>query len=215
MNKYESFRRHQLAIPFELVMLVAAVVTLVQGNWKYLAISLFTLTISFAPLYTERRFRVKIPALLQVIYVAFIFASMFSGEVLGMYGRIWPWDDAMHFVSGLLIGLAVMFWLVLSVRRQKRFYVSVWFEALTIFCISATIAVVWEVVEFASDQIFGTFSQGKDLEDTMMDLVYGLVGGLIMGTAWVFHLKNKKVFITSWMISHFEQLNTGESTPKR
>jgi hypothetical protein len=204
---YGSFTRHWPALPLEVFMFGAAVVTLSRGNWKYLAISLFTFAISFIPLLVERWLRIKISPLLQVLYVAFIFASMFSGEVLGVYGHIWPWDDGMHFVSGLLIGLGTIVWLIAFTRRQKQ---TVLFGVLAIFCLNAAIAVVWEIVEFASDQLFGTFSQGADLADTMMDLVYGLTGGLIMGAAWVLYVNGKKVFIISRLLDQFDRLNVSK-----
>jgi hypothetical protein len=208
MGDYGTFRRHLWAVPFEVIMLGGAAATLAAGNWKHLAASLFTLGISFMPLLVERRFQIKIPAILQVMYVAFIFASMFSGEVLGVYGHIWIWDDITHFIAGLLAGLMVMCWLAIFARQKKRLHLPVLFEALTIFCIGAAMAVMWEIAEFASDQVFGTFSQGKDLEDTMMDLIYELAGGLIMVTLWVLHVKTKNVFVISWLLAHLQQLNS-------
>jgi hypothetical protein len=212
MSEFGSFRRHIGAIPFELVMLGGAVVTFAKGDMKHMAASLFTLSLSFLPFYIEKRFRVKLSILLQTIYVAFVFSSMFAGEVLGMYGRIWVWDDIVHFISGLLVGLAVMFWFILFARRRREFPMPIWFQAVTIVCVCATIAVLWEIAEFTSDQLFGTFSQGDDLYDTMIDLSYGLISGSIMAGAWVLHVKYKKAFVVSLFLAHFERLNPDQDT---
>jgi hypothetical protein len=201
--------RHLGAVPFELVMAGGVVVTLAQHNWKHFAASLFTLLVSFLPLFFERWFRVVLPAWLQITYVAFVFASLFAGEVLHMYSRIWPWDDAMHFTSSLLVGLGVMFWLVMLEHRVKLFHIPIWFGALFILFSAVSVAVLWEIVEFGSDEIFGTFSQGADLFDTMLDLTYQTTSGLIMAVLWIIHNRWGNVPLVSPLIRQFERLNRG------
>jgi len=199
--------RHIWAIPFEIAMVCGAVATFSQGNWKHFAASLFTLAVSFLPIPFERWFRVMLPAWVQASYVAFVFVSFFSGEVLRMYGRIWVWDDIMHFLSGFLVGIGVMLWLVMLGRRVKKFHVPVWFGALFILLTSMGVATAWELVEFGSDEIFGTFTQGADLFDTMLDLVYQTTSGLVMAALWVAHCHWGKVPLMSFLIRQFERLN--------
>lgn len=207
MSDYGSFRRHAAAVPFELVMLGGAVSTLLRGDWKYLAISLFTFGVSFLPLVAERLVRIKIPASFQVTYVVFVFSSMFLGEVFAFYHHVSVWDDVLHFLSGFLISFSVMLLLALFAHNRKHIIMPAWFGSLFIFCSAIAMAALWEVTEFTSDQLFGTFSQGKSLYDTMMDIIYALFGGLIVAVTWVLHTANKKVFIISRLIVHFERLN--------
>lgn len=194
-------------MPFEIAMFAGVIVTFAQGNWKHFAASLLTLAVSFLPLVVERRLHIKLPMLLQTLYVAFIFASLFAGEVLHMYGRIWVWDDILHFASGLLIGLGAILWLVALRWKEKRLSMPVWFSALWVFCLTVSIAAVWEIVEFGSDELFGTFSQGADLFDTMMDITYGAISGLIMTVVWARLAAGHRVFIVSRIISNFTALN--------
>lgn len=182
MKDYGTIRRHGLAVPFELVMLGGAVVTLIKGDQLHLLTSVFTFCISFLPLALERRLRVRIPMLIQTVYVAFIFASMFAGEVFGLYGRIWPWDDWMHFASGVLISAGVVMWLMILKDRGMK--LPSWLQSYMILASAAFVAVLWELAEFASDQLFGTFSQGADLADTMLDLLYDVSGAAIVAIGW-------------------------------
>ena len=207
MKDYGNFRRHLLALPFELVMAGGVVVTFSQGNWKHFAASLFTLAVSFLPLMVERWFRVIMPALLQGVYVAFVFASLFTGEVLHMYSRFWVWDDIMHFISSLLVGVGVMLWYVVMDRRLKDVKLPSWLGAILIFCVSVSVAALWEIVEFGSDELFGTFSQGADLFDTMMDLVYQTFSALIVAVVWFIHSRRGYVIIVSPTLRYFERLN--------
>lgn len=205
MKDYGSLSRHKWAIPLEIAMAAGAVVTFTQGNWKHFAISVFTFVVGFAPLWFERIVRVRLPALLQVTYVAFIFLSMFSGEVIGMYGRLWEWDDLVHLASGFLIGAAGVVGLAELSREHVR--MPAWMQATFIFGLVASIVLLWEVAEFASDELFGTFSQGADLFDTMMDLIYGVSSGLIVALALVFHLKKRRIRLFDALIKTYAKLN--------
>ncbi|HEU4716169.1 MAG TPA: hypothetical protein VFS14_05080 [Candidatus Saccharimonadales bacterium] len=182
MKDYGTIRRHVLAVPFELVMLGGAVGTFMRGDQLHLLTSVFTFCISFLPLVLERRLRVRIPMVIQTVYVAFIFASMFAGEVFGLYGQIWPWDDWMHFISGVLISVGVVMWL--TILKDRGMKLPSWLQSYMILASAAFVAVLWELAEFASDQLFGTFSQGADLTDTMLDLLYDVSGAVIVAVAW-------------------------------
>ena len=182
MSDYGTLRRHVLALPFELIMLGGAVAMAVKGDQLHLLTSMFTFSISFLPLALERWLRVRLPVSVQAAYVAFIFASMFSGEVFGMYGRVWVWDDWMHFISGVLIGIGVVLWIALLNSRELR--LPPWLQGYLVLGTAALLAVIWELAEFASDQLFGTSSQGGDLADTMYDLLYDLCGAGIVAAAW-------------------------------
>lgn len=205
--KYESFRRHLWAVPFELIMLAACFVTFFKGDYFHLLTSVFTLVVSFVPLVFERLYRVRLPALLQMTYVTFVFGTMFVGEVWGMYARFLWWDDVAHFVSGLLVGLGVILWVSLLEYRRRLSKLPGWFSALFTACFMAAVAVAWETCEFASDQIFGTFSQGADLVDTMWDIILGSAGGLVMGVLFALHTKGKRVPGITSAVEKFRRFN--------
>lgn len=206
MNDYGTIRRHLWALPLELAMLVGAVVMVIERDWLHLLTSVFTFTVSFAPLLFERLFKVRLPALFQVTYVAFIFLSMFCGEVLRFYGKIWPWDAAMHGASGLLVGLGLALW-IRGLILKKRIKLPLGLQFTFIVCSSIVVAVAWEIVEFASDQIFGTSSQDHSLFDTMTDLVCGTAGALLFGFLYLLYAKEKRIAGIHWAVEHFERLN--------
>jgi hypothetical protein len=205
--KYESFRRHLWAVPFEIIMLVSCFVTFAKGDYFHLLTSVFTLTVSFIPLVFERVYKVRLPVLLQTTYVAFVFGTMFVGEVWGMYSRFLWWDDVAHFISGLLVGIGVILWMSLLEYKKRLPKLPGWFIAVFTACFMAAVAVLWETCEFTSDQIFGTFSQGGDLVDTMWDIILGSVGGVVMGVLSALHTKGKRAPGVTRAIEAFRQFN--------
>lgn len=205
-KKYGAWSRHLPAMPFEAVMLGAAVFAATQGNIKHVVISLFTFLLCLLPVWFERVAKVRLSSLIQFLYVGFVFASMFAGEVLHIYGIIIWWDDAAHLVSGVLIGLGGLLWLDRLIRHE-RIRIPIWFRVFFIFCFVAAVATVWEVIEFSSDTFFGTFSQRDDLFDTMTDLVYDVFGGLVVSILAFSYYKEKNIPLLTPFVRHFRQMN--------
>lgn len=203
MNDYGTLRRHVLAIPLELIMLGGVVVTFAKGDQVHLLASIFTLTISFLPLILERKLHVRLPLWLQTMYVGFVFASMFSGEVFDMYARIWIWDDWMHFGSGVLIGLGVVLWM--AYLQDKSLQLPRWLQSYMVIGTAAVLAVIWELAEFASDSIFGTTSQNGDLNDTMLDLLFDTCGAVIVAVVWRLTTQQKDPVGLGKLVAHFSK----------
>lgn len=206
LNDYGTIRRHGWAIPFEMALAVSAAVLLYIGNYGHMAIALFLFVSSFLPLLIERIWQVRIPAFMHAAYVAFIFASLFAGEVLDMYIRFYPWDDIMHLLSGLLVAIASMLWLTTVIQRAQL-QLSAWLYAMSVFCLGAAVAVVWEIFEFCSDQIFGTFMQRNDQFDTMTDMIYGTGGALFVAVLLYCYLTEKYNLGLGRIIAYYVQLN--------
>jgi hypothetical protein len=205
-NDFGSLRRHVWALPFTLIMAGGIITSFSMGHYGHMAIAIFLTISSTLPLIMERLWRVRLPTFIQVSYVAFLFLSMFSGEVLSMYSIFYPWDDIMHFISGLFVGMAAVLWLTSVVDRTKL-SVSSWLIALCVFCLGATMAVVWEVVEFSSDRLFGTFTQRNDLFDTMTDLMLGTVSALFIAILLDRALQQKFSFGMNKVIAYYRHLN--------
>jgi hypothetical protein len=205
-NDFGSLRRHVWTIPFTIAMACGIVTSSLAGDNGHVAISVFLVISTVLPLVIERLWRVRLPAFIQISYVAFLFLSMFSGEVLGVYASFHPWDDIMHFISGFFVGMGAVLWLTTVIDRSKL-DVSSWLVALCVFCLGATMAVIWEVVEFSSDQLFGTFTQRNDLFDTMTDLMYGTVSALIIALLLNRALQRRSSLGMGKVIAYYRHLN--------
>lgn len=118
-----------------------------------------------------------------------------GGHAFGWYAAF-PWyDTALHFVVPLVTVL------VLYALSQATEWVWDWtkvtpFEVgLYLFTMTVTIGVMWEILEFATDQLAGTKEQ-DNLVDTMVDLLADVAGGLL-GAAlagWATSVGRKKGF---------------------
>lgn len=102
----------------------------------------------------------ELPPPLEITILCFIFAAEILGEVNAFYVLIPGWDTILHTLNGFLAA-AVGFSLVMILNDNEglTFDLSPFFLALTAFCFSMTIGVLWEFFEFAMDCFFHTDMQ--------------------------------------------------------
>lgn len=142
------------------ITIVVAIFALINQNYEAFVLCLVTLILYLVPSFVEERYKVTIPDTLMMIVICFIFAAEICGESLHFY-TIFPfWDTLLHTLNGFLAA-AIGFSFVTLLNNSPRiaFYVSPLFCALTAFCFSMTIGVLWEFLEFTCDCLMGVDMQ--------------------------------------------------------
>lgn len=94
-----------------------------------------------------------------------------------VYFTVSWFDNLMHGLGGISIGIAAITIVVIASRRHYICHIH-WLVSL-LFAISFTAlaAVTWEFYEFSSDALANTEYQIA-LSDTMADMAFGLLGGI-------------------------------------
>lgn len=180
-------------------------------NYMNTFVGFLTFVMTFYPSILRKRFRVYLPATLQIIITLFIFAAQFLGEIHDFYYRFPWWDNMLHCISGSVLGIiGFMFVYFLNKTHIKKTKLSPFFVALFAFCFALSIGVFWEIFEFTGDRLLGLNMQkfrmpGEDgLIDTMTDLIVDTIGALIVTIIGYIYMKDekrmmkKKVKIEEW-----------------
>lgn len=205
--QHDMWYRHRLAFVFEIIFCGALVSSLfIATSTRHILASLFLLAISFLPLLIEYYYKVRISALMQAMYVGFLFVSMFAGEVMGLYGKIPFWDKLVHFSSGIVFGTMIFVWLHEQARRH-HIRLTKTLYGLGMMGIMALGTVLWELIEFVSDALFGTFSQGGSLLDTDLDMLCNTAGSLVALVLVLLYLSGRSVPLVSSLIRQHDALN--------
>ncbi len=196
-----------VAILVALFMSIDLVVVLIEGQWlnAFLIATIFAIIV--APIILGERLPVQLPAEMQLVTLAFIFAALFLGEIRLYYDRLWWWDIALHTSSGLLLGiLGFLLVYVLNESRNVDLHMRPRFVALFAFLFAVAVGALWEIFEFAMDSIFGMRMQkpmlGDDsgLTDTMWDLIVDTIGAfLISALGWWYMHRRVESFIEVWI----------------
>lgn len=139
------------------ILLTAIVVLIVRALFKKTFLSKYTLT--------------------YISIVAFIFMSMYMGNILNIYAVINSYDKILHFISGIISGI-IGFTIYEHFTKKYIDKLEAKFLIIFIFVFSTAIAGCWEMWEFSTDKVFGFYSQNNSLSDTMIDIICGTIGGI-------------------------------------
>jgi uncharacterized membrane protein YjdF len=173
------------------------------------------IAVMFLPSLFERRLHIAIPGRMYIIYVVFLFAALYLGEVQRFYERVPYWDKVLHAFSGITLG-ALGFSLVSLLNDSDRVKVSLspLFVAVFAFCFALALGAIWEIYEFTMDSAFGLNMQryaeqsGKQLVgndaliDTMGDLIVDAIGALVTCVAGYISLKRGSTWLEKLALRH-------------
>lgn len=137
-----------------LLIIVCMVREIMNGSFQNAMLCVLSLFLLVLPFFVEKKFKVELPSVLEIIILFFIFAAEILGEINNFYGMIPFWDTVLHTLNGFLcasIGFSLIY---LLNENSKSFHLSAIFVALVAFCFSMTIGVVWEFFEYGMDTIF-------------------------------------------------------------
>jgi len=214
VNSTAARVRLGLLLILQAVMAVELLLLFYQGLWVSSVWLLAVMAITAAPVLLGRRLPVRIPPEYDVLAILFVFAALFLGEFRSYYARFWWWDVALHATSGLLLGV-VGFLLVYVLNESRRIDLKLrpGFVALFAFAFAVTGGTLWEIFEFAMDQIAGTTMQKpmlgdpSGLTDTMWDLIVDALGAAIVSCFGWWNMKRNAHSILEVWIEKFLERN--------
>ncbi|MCK4838184.1 MAG: hypothetical protein KAS94_05235 [Desulfobulbaceae bacterium] len=197
------------------ILLAGVVVAVWEQQWLTAVITLGIILVTLVPLLLEKRFQVVIPPEFALLAIAFVFASLFLGEVRGYYERFWWWDVALHTGSGFLLGI-IGFLLVYVLNEIEEIGLAMkpGFVAFFAFLFAVGMGSLWEIFEFGMDFFFGMDMQkvmlgdSSGLTDTMWDLIVNTLGAFVIAVLGLGYLKTagNASFLEQW-ISAFIRTN--------
>lgn len=151
-----------------------------SGAWVLVATTSLAFLMSVSPNLLERDLDVHTPWILDL----FITLALVL-HIGGLYTNAYLWfpyyDRILHFSVSALVALLALLFVYTMERYWEGFgHVSLGVLTFIIFLTTVSIGALWEVFEFLADQFLGTSNQGGNV-DTMMDLIFDGVAGLIIG----------------------------------
>lgn len=184
-----------------------------SAHWVQAVLVLALMLVIALPAIQRRGVIAMVPVEIQVCTVIFIFATLFLGEFRDFYGRFWWWDLVLHICSGILLGLLGFILLyLLNETEAVGMALRPAFLAFFAFCFAVALGALWEIFEFAMDQIFGMTMQKpmlgdpSGLTDTMWDLIVDTVGALVASVGGLIYLlRARKEGRKDWLLRFVER----------
>jgi hypothetical protein len=179
----------------------------ITDNAQLVFWALVTLFLSFGSTLIEKRQKIDIPDILEIIIVLFIYAGAFLSVQFNLYYTVFWWDDLLHTLSGVIIGF-IGFIVLYKINYKFNMDISPLLIAFFSFTFAVTAGVIWEMMEFWCDVFLGTANQkwdladteimmgkpfqGSGLRDTMSDLTVDSIGALITSIITYYMYKHQK-----------------------
>ncbi len=156
-------------------LVVAAVLAILTRNWSALFAATGAFALTYVPRVLASAIQVRLPLQFEAIITVFVYASIFLGEAGDYYDKYWWWDTLLHAGSAFIVGFFGFLILFLLQSRQK-IQASPLLISIFAFSFGLAIGALWEIFEFAVDNLFGLNMQKSGLPDTMGDLIIDTVG---------------------------------------
>jgi hypothetical protein len=179
-------RLRLLSRGMQAAMLGVAVAGIATGNLTWVPAAVVSLLMSGIPSLVRRDLAIVLPFELNFLIVLALFLHVVGG-FSGFYDNVPGWDHVTHIMSSSLIA-ALGFVAVVTVDKYLD---SIFLPRpfLTFFIVMFTMAfgVLWELMEFANDQLTGSHLQ-YSLEDSMVDLIFDGFAGFIVAALGAYYL---------------------------
>jgi len=170
-KKYLYRNRVSLIVYFILrgLVILSLVRAYFRADYQSVFLCLLTLVLMLLPSVLSHKLDIHLPSALEVVILLFIFGAEILGELNSFYVRVPNWDTMLHTINGFLCA-AVGFALVDLLNRDERFslQLSPKYLALTAFCFSMTVGVLWEFFEYFADLLLGMDMQ----KDTVINAIH-------------------------------------------
>ena len=123
-------------------------------NYENAIICVYVLILYVLPQFVEKRMRIEIPSVLEIIIFVFVFLAEIFGEMASFFLKVTYWDTMLHTTAGFLLA-AVGFSLVnlLNESEKVKVQLSPVYLAVVAFCFSMTMGVLWEFFEYGADHL--------------------------------------------------------------
>ncbi len=177
-KKYSKLLKKIIEISFLIIVLLALVlqiisVNLISNNMYYLMLTLAWLFIYILAKYIYINKFYFFPTIYFYVLAIFTFLANILGEIYNFY-EVFPWwDNALHLVSGVLIGFVVIVifdYYHTKLYIRKNLYKDALFTIVIASAASLSIAVVWELFEFSFDMYFNTNMQDGIMIDQLTSI---------------------------------------------
>jgi len=151
-----------------------------KQDWIWAFASFFALLLSMSPLLIERSLKISLPWIMDLLIVIPLTLHVWGG-VLGLYS-IPYYDKFAHFISSTIIAFLALIVIYVLDIYWEGLKMDLFMIAFFIIIFTIAIGGIWEIGEFISDQIIvGAPKAQVSLYDTMMDLIYDSIAGIIVG----------------------------------
>lgn len=170
-----------LAYLFQILIAANILIALSLGEYSQVFTGVIGLFLTMVPAIATRKWSITLPWQVNLL-IAFLLYLHVAGEIQGYYLLYYPYYDKIaHLIAGITVSI-LAFTIVLLLDRFSRLNLSRWMIVGFIIITAMAMEGFWEIYEWLFDTFLGTNLQ-HGLDDTMLDMIFVLIGSIIVALA--------------------------------
>jgi len=170
-----------LACLFQALIAANVLIALSLRDYSQVFGGVIAFGLTLVPSAITRRWSITLPWEVSLLIALSLYLHI-AGGVLGYYDIYYPYYDKIaHLVSGITVSV-LAFVAVLLLDRFSRLNLSRWMIVGFIIMAAMAMEGFWEIYEWLFDTFLGTTLQ-HGLDDTMLDMIFVLVGAVAVALA--------------------------------
>ena len=157
-----------------MIVLLAISIITVQFEWIFgCSLGIF---LSFIPTILRNNYKLHLPLILDILITLALFLHI-GGVLLDAYSHIPHYDTLTHFVSSFIIAFLSFVTIYILDEFWDGLTMDTYALAFIVVILTVALGVVWEIAEWSSDMILGTYEQWG-YTDTIKDLFVDMLAGI-------------------------------------
>ena len=188
-----SNRGVYIALAMQGLILLEGIYGLFIRNPSIIFTSFIGLFMTCIPYLIGRRIQVTLPWEVNFLIAFAVFLHV-AGYSQHLYLLLYPYYDKFaHFVSSITVAV-LAFVSIILINRFSCTKLRRWQIFFYIVIFTMAIGAFWEIYEYLMDTFLGAYltkSLQHGLDDTMIDLILDLLGGVVIGFFGVWYIERK------------------------
>lgn len=180
-----------LAYFFQALIALNIIHAFLIGQYEMMFTGIFMLFLTLVPYIIAQKMNVNFP---WFVYLLIAMALWFhtAGYIQGYYTTFYPYYDKIaHLVSGTAVALIGFLGVIFLDKYWDMNLKTPFIIGFTII-FGMALAGFWEIYEYFIDNVFGGSMAGlmqHGLDDTMLDMIFVLIGSIIVSILAVFYFR--------------------------
>jgi tRNA wybutosine-synthesizing protein 3 len=152
----------------------------------------FAFLLAMSPLFVKKSYHISLPWIMELLIVVALSIHVWGG-VLHLYSAPY-YDKIVHFSVSAIIAFFALTVVYLLDVYWEGLHMDTFMVGFFIVIFTMAMGTIWELGEFASDQIFsgGIPVAQISLYDTMTDLIADTIAGIIVGVLGTMGIRSKE-----------------------
>lgn len=176
-----------LSWSMKLLMVVLIPHEIYYGQYLFSVAAMMAVGVSLVPSIVQRNYRITLPFELDFLITLSLFLHTFMGEGMDFYQKFEIWDQLLHLYGGGVVAL-LGFVIVYTLHYTRKVRLSIPMIGFFTVIFAMGVGGLWEIGEYSVDVLFKKHTQ-DGLDDTMMDLIDDLIGGLVIAFVGMLYVK--------------------------